>query len=188
MAKTIKSITVAEETILNKIYLVRGQKVMLDRDLAELYGVETKRLKETVRRNISRFPSDFLFEMTQNELENWRTQFATSKEDKQGLRYVPFCFTEQGVTMLSCVLNSEKAIAVNIQIIRVFTKMREMLLTHKDILVKLEQVEKTLLKQDVRMNKHEEDIQMIFEALKELLNPPQKPRPRIGFRRKDELE
>lgn len=188
MAKSTTSIAIAEEAIISKIYLVRGQKVMIDRDLAELYGVETKRLKEAVRRNINRFPSDFLFAMNKKELANWRTQNATSKEDKQGLRYAPFCFTEQGVTMLSCVLNSERAIAVNIQVIRVFSKMREMLLTHKDILIKLEQVEKKLMKQNTRMKKSEEDIQMIFAALKELLNPPQEPRPRIGFRRPDEKD
>ena len=94
-----------------------------------------------------------------------------------GLRYAPFCFTEQGVTMLSCILNSERAIAVNILIIRVFAKMRKMLLTHKDILIKLEQIERNMLKQDVRVDKHEEDIQMILEALKELLNPPTEPAP-----------
>src|SRR5690606_22520237 len=120
-------ITVAEEVIMNKIYVVRGQKVMIDRDLAVLYGVETKRLKEAVRRNIDRCPEDFMFEMSKEELEGWRTQNATSKEDKQGLRYAPFCCSEQGVTMLSCILNSERAIAVNIQVIRVFSKMREML-------------------------------------------------------------
>lgn len=103
---------------MSKIYVIRDQKVMLDRDLAELYGVETKVLKQAVRRNMTRFPEDFMFEMTKEELENWRSQFVTSKEDRQGLRYMPFCFTEQGVTMLSCVLNSERAIHVNIQIIR----------------------------------------------------------------------
>src|ERR1700744_6396736 len=103
MAESIQSIVVAEEKIISKIYLIRGQKVMIDRDLAELYGVETKRLKEAVRRNMNRFPPDFLFEMTKEEFEDWRTQNATSKEDRRGLRYAPFCFTEQGVTMLSCV-------------------------------------------------------------------------------------
>ena len=186
MAAAGKITTMADEVIVNKIYLVRGQKVMIDRDLAELYGVETKRLKEAVRRNASRFPPDFLFEMDKKELEDWRTHFASSKEDKKGLRYAPFCFTEQGVTMLSCVLNSERAIEVNIRIIRVFTKMREMLLSHKDILVKLEQIEKRLLQHDVGINKQEENVQMIFQALKQLLNPPQEPRPRIGFRRKEE--
>ena len=129
-----------------------------------------------------------MFEMNINELQNWRSQFVTSKEDKQGLRYAPFCFTEQGVTMLSCVLKTERAIAVNILVIRVFTKMRQLLLTHKDILVKLEKIEKKLLKQDVRTNKHEENIQIIFEALKKLLNPPAEPRPRISFRRGDEQD
>lgn len=100
---------------------------MVDRDLAELYGVETKRLKEAVRRNMQRFPSDFMFEMNEEELRNWRTQFASSNSDVMGLRYHPFCFTEQGVTMLSCILNSERVIAVNIQVIRIFTKMRELL-------------------------------------------------------------
>ena len=170
---------IPEETIISRIYLVRGQKVMIDRDLAELYGVETKRLKEAVRRNSERFPDDFMFEMTDNEFQNWRTQFATSKADMIGLRYAPFCFTEQGVTMLSCVLNSNRAIETNIRIIRVFTKMREMLLTHKDILLKMEHFEKQIVR-------NTEDIQLLFEALKQLLNPPQEPRRLIGFRRKDE--
>lgn len=187
MAKQ-QSVKIHEEVIINRIYIVRGQKVMIDRDLSELYGVETKRLKEAVRRNINRFPSDFMFEMTAKEFENWRTQNATSKSDRQGLRHAPFCFTEQGVTMLSCILNSDQAIAVNIQIIRVFSRMREMLLTHKDILVKLERIEKKMLKQDHKTKKHEEDIQVIFETLKELLNPPAEPRPRVGFRRSDERE
>lgn len=171
----------AEEAIISKIYVIRGQKVMIDRDLAELYGVETKRLKEAVRRNKSRFPMDFMFEMNKEEFEDWRTQNATSKEDKQGLRYAPFCFTEQGVTMLSCVLNSERAIAVNIRIMRIYAKMREMLSTHTDILLKLEQLER-------KVDGYDEDIQLIFMHLKRLIDPPQEPRPRIGFRRKDEQD
>lgn len=176
----------AEVGIINRIYVIRDQKVMIDRDLAELYGVETKRLKESVRRHKARFPKDFMFEMSKEEFEIWRTHFASSKQDRQGLRYRPFCFTEQGLTMLSCVLNSERAIAVNIQIVRVFTKMREMLLTYKDILLKLEQMEKNLIRQDGRMRKHEEDIQLVFQALRKLFNPPSEPRPKIGFRRKNE--
>ena len=143
MAKTNKELMIPDELVMNRIYLVRGQKVMLDRDLAELYGVETKRLKEAVRRNITRFPDDFMFEMIPEELENWRTQFASSNSEKMGLRRPPFCFTEQGVAMLSSVLNSERAIRVNIQIIRVFTRMREMIMTHKDILLQLEKIEKS---------------------------------------------
>jgi hypothetical protein len=141
-----------------------------------LYGVETKRLKEAVRRNISRFPEDFMFEMTSEELENWRTQFATSNSEKMGLRRPPFCFTEQGVAMLSSVLNSETAILVNIHVIRVFTKMREMLLTHKDILLQLEKMEK-------KLSEHDEDIQLIFKYLKQLLTPPEHLlRQKIGFK------
>lgn len=101
------------ETLVSKIYFIRGQKVMLDRDLADLYGVETKHLKRQVNRNMGRFPDDFMFEMTKQELENWRSQFGTSNSDLMGLRYAPYCFTEQGVAMLSSVLNSEKAIKVN---------------------------------------------------------------------------
>jgi hypothetical protein len=169
-----KSIAIPDEVIINKIYLIRGQKIMIDRDLAALYGVETKRLKEAVRRNIERFPDDFMFEMTKDELETWRGENVTGQEDKMGLRYAPFCFTEQGVTMLSCVLNSARAIEVNIRIIRIFTRLRELLLTNKDILLKLEQLERKIMG-------HDENIQMIFKALKQLLNPPNPPRKRIGF-------
>jgi hypothetical protein len=142
------AVIVPDEVVMSKIYVIRDQKVMLDRDLAELYGVETKVLKQAVRRNMTRFPEDFMFEMTKEELVNWRSQFVTSKEDRQGLLYMPFCFTEQGVTMLSCVLSSERAIHVNIQIICIYTRIREMVLLHKDISLLLEQVKKKLLKQD----------------------------------------
>ena len=149
---------------------------MLDRDLAELYGVETKVLKQSVKRNLERFPEDFMFVMSKTELENWRSQIVTSNfSDKMGLRYSPYCFTEQGVAMLSSVLNSKQAIEVNIRIIRIFTKMREVLSTHKDILLKLEQLEK-------KVNKNDDDIRLIFSALKQLLNPPNPPRKKIGFK------
>jgi len=172
---------IADELVMNKIYIIRGQKVMLDRDLAELYNVITKNLNKAVKRNIKRFPDDFMFELNDTEFREWRGQFGTSNEgDKMGLRYAPYVFTEQGVAMLSSVLNSERAIKVNIQIMRIYTKMRELLLTHKDILLKLEQLERQVVQ-------NSEDIQMIFAALKELLNPPQEPpRPRIGFLRADE--
>lgn len=177
-----KGLMITDEKLISKIYLVRGQKIMLDRDLAELYGVETKVLKQAVRRNTGRFPEDFMFEMNKEELEAWRSHFVTSKPgDRKGMRYKPFCFTEQGVTMLSCILNSERAIAVNIQIIRIFARLRAMALTHKDILLKLEQLER-------KVTAHDGDIKMIFDALKQLLNPPQEPRPKIGFRRKNEQE
>jgi len=175
-----KSILLADEVIMNKIYLLRGQKVIIDRDIAALYGVETKVLKQAVKRNLDRFPEDFMFEMTKKEFENWRSQFVTSNNgDKMGLRYTPFCFSEQGVTMLACILNSERAITINIQIIRIFTKLREMIVTHKDILLKLEQLEQ-------KVTDHDENIQMIFKAIKQMLNPPVAPRRRIGFRRNGE--
>ncbi len=171
--------TIPDEVIVSKIYLIRDQKVMLDRDLGELFGLETKVLKQAVKRNIKRFPIDFMFELTNEEFQNWRSQFVTSKSDIMGLRYPPFCFTEQGVTMLSCILNSQRAIDTNIRIIRVFSKMREMLLAHKDILIKMEQFEKQIVK-------NSEDIQLIFDALKQLFSPPQEPRKRIGFKRRNE--
>lgn len=170
------------DVIINKIYLIRGQKVMLDRDLAELYQVETRRLNEQVRRNLSRFPHDFMFELTKEELENWMSQIATSNSIKMGLRKPPLCFTEQGVAMLSSVLNSERAIQMNIQIIRIFTKMKEMALTHSDILLKLESLEK-------QSSKHSQKIQAIFKALKQLVQTPKidEERVRIGFK-KDKLK
>jgi hypothetical protein len=176
MAKESKTLIVPDEIVMGKIYRVRDQKVMLDRDLAELYGVETKVLKQAVRRNRQRFPQDFMFEMNKQELTNWRSHYVTSKEgDKMGLRYAPFCFIEQGVTMLACILNSERAIAVNIQIIRIFTRLQEMILTHKDILLKLEQIEQ-------KVTAHDQDIKLIFDYLKQLLTPPQEPRPQIGYK------
>lgn len=174
-----KGVTLPDEIIISKIYLIKGQKVMIDRDLAELYGVETKVLKQAVRRNLARFPEDFMFEMNKKEFELWRNENITSSKDRKGLRYVPFCFTEQGVTMLSCILNSSTAIEVNIRIIRIFTKLREMVLTHKDILLKLEQLERNVIK-------HDFDIKLIFDYLKELLNPKTGAITRIGFKRKDE--
>ncbi len=170
---------VADEMIVTKIYLLRGQKVMLDEDLAELYQVPTGRLNEQVKRNIARFPADFMFQLTKEEFENLKSQNATSSWG--GRRKLPFAFTEHGVLMLSSVLNSERAVSVNIQIMRIYTKMREMLMTNQDILLKLEQLERQTFQ-------NSDDIQMIFAALKELLNPPQEPRPRIGFRRPGEEE
>ena len=124
---------VTTEQITEKIYLIRGAKVMLDRDLAELYGVETKYLKRQVRRNSLRFPKDFMFELNDKELKIWRSQFVTSNEDKMGLRYAPFAFTEDGVAQLSTVLNSDVAIKVNIQIIRIFSRIRKVALAHSEI-------------------------------------------------------
>ena len=172
MAKTVSSLI--DEKIINKIYLIRSKKVMLDVDLAELYAVETKQLKRQVKRNPERFPSDFMFQLTKKEFENLRSQIGASSWG--GTRYLPMAFTEQGVAMLSSVLNSSTAIDVNIQIIRIFTKMKEMLLTNKDILLKLQKIETKLLA-------HDEDIKLIFDYLKKLLDPiPAPPRKRIGFK------
>ncbi len=174
---TKSTIAIPDEIVISKIHLVRGQKIMIDRDLAALYGVETKRLKEAVRRNAERFPTDFMFVMSGAEFAVWRKTNITDSGDRQGLRYAPFCFTEQGVTMLSCVLNSKKAIEVNIQIIRIFSRLRELILTHKDILMKLEQLERKAFNQET-------DIRLIFKYLKELLNDSTEPMKRIGFRQK----
>ena len=138
-----------------------------------MYGVETRRLNEQVKRYEKRFLADFMFQLTEQELEVWESQNATSNKEKMGLRKLPNEFTEQGVAMLSSVLNSETAIEVNIQIISIFTRIREVLLTHKDVLLKMVQLEKTMLKQDEKTNKHEGEIQLIFNALKQLLNLPQ---------------
>ncbi len=178
----VPAISVFEEKIISKIFLIRNQKVMLDRDLAEMYGVETKVLKQAVKRNRERFPKDFMFEMTEKELKNWRSQFVTSNSSAlKGLRYNPFCFTEQGVAMLSSILNSTVAIKVNIQIIRVFGKMKEMLLSNSEILLKLEKLENDV-KEDRR------NVITIFEILRKLLTPDPVPRRRVGFRRTGEKD
>ena len=174
MTKNKNSTVINDAIILKTIYVIRGQKVMLDADLAILYQVETKRLKEQVNRNKERFPEDFMFQLTKAEYENLRSQIATSSWG--GTRYMPMAFTEQGVAMLSSVLNSPTAIRVNIQIIRVFTKMRELLMTNKNILLQLEKAGR-------KLTKHDEDIILIFQYLKRLLSPVQPTRERIGFRK-----
>jgi hypothetical protein len=168
---------VPEEIIMSKIYLIRGQKVMLDFDLAELYGVETKQLKRAVRRNADRFPADFMFELSFDEFEILRSQIGTSSWG--GSRYVNMAFTEQGVAMLSSILNSTRAILVNIEIVRIFTKMRKHLETHAEIFRKLEEMQKNEMKQD-------QQIQLIFEYIKQLEETKQeeqkfKERKRIGY-------
>ncbi len=177
------TIEITEEIVINKILFIRGKKVMLDRDLAELYGVQTKRLNEQVKRNIKRFPEDFMFQLTEIENHNLMSQNATSRYG--GIRKLPYVFTEQGVAMLSGILNSETAIEVNIKIIRVFIRMREILFENKDILLKLEQMERIVTEQNGVVNKHEQDIQLIFSALKELLNPTISKRKPIGFKTTD---
>lgn len=164
---------VPQEVIEGKILLIRNKKVMLDKDLAKLYEVETKYLKQQVNRNIERFPDDFMFQLTRNEFNNLRSQIATSSWG--GTRYLPYVFTEQGVAMLSSVLSSKKAIIVNIQIIRTFTKLREMMLSYKELQKKIETMEK-------RHEKHDQNFQLVFKAIKEMLNQPVEKRSKIGFR------
>lgn len=174
---------VPDEIVMGKIYNIRESKVMLDIDLAELYEVETKYLKRQVRRNIDRFPEDFMFELNKEEFENLRCQNGTSSYGTSswgGSRYMPMAFTEQGVAMLSSVLNSTRAIQVNIQIIRIFTRMREVLFNYQDVLLKIEHLEKQTLQDS-------DDVKVIFSYLKQLLiSPEQAQRRRIGFRRTGE--
>ena len=161
------------ERIERSILLVRGHKVMLDSDLAELYGVTTKRLNEKVRRNLSRFPEDFMFQLTDSETDLLRSQFATSKKGRGGRRYLPYAFTEQGVAMLSSVLNSERAIKVNIEIMRTFVRLRRILASHADLARKLEELEK----------KYDAQFKLVFDAIRQLMAPPEPepPMKRIGF-------
>ena len=155
--------------------MIRNFKVMLDRDLADLYGVNTKALKQAVKRNIDRFPSDFMFKLNKEEFTHWRSQIVTSNSgDRMGLRYAPMAFTEQGVAMLSSVLNSKRAIDVNIAIMRAFVKMREMLATNKEFSGKLKIIEDQLAE-------HDEQFQVVFEVIKQLLTEEEKPKQRIGF-------
>ena len=175
-----KGTLLPDELIINKIILLRDQKVLVDRDLAELYDVDTRTLNQAVKRNLKRFPEDFMFQMTKEEFEIWRSQIVITNNDKMGLRRPPYVFTEQGVAMLSSVLNSDRAILVNIQIMRVFTKMRALLESHKEILRKLESLEKKDIEQ-------EDKILLIFEYLKQLEQAKQeetqfRERKRIGFK------
>ena len=169
-----------EENIASIIYMIRGEKVVLDMDLAELYGVETKILKQTVRRNMQRFPDDFMFELTRQEFDNLKTQFVSSSWG--GLRYTPFAFTEQGVAMLSGILNSEQAIAVNIAIMRTFVQMRKFMLANMDLSKRINELERLMIN---RFEDNEADIRDIYEALRQLtieeevVNEPRRP---IGFK------
>ncbi|MBL1279483.1 MAG: ORF6N domain-containing protein [Fluviicola sp.] len=168
-----KETTVLPEQIMTKIYTIRGQKVMIDRDLAELYGVETKVLKQAVRRNIYRFPKDFMFELTKEEFYNLRSQIVTSSYG--GNRYLPMAFTEQGVAMLSSVLNSKEAIIVNIQIIRLFTKMKAVLSEHQELLSEIETIKQ-------KTNSQDEKIEQIFNYLNQFVEKKTK-RKEMGYRK-----
>lgn len=159
------------ERIEKAIFLIRGHKVMLDRDLAELYDVPTKALKQAVRRNKTRFPADFMFTLNKKEFEFWRSQFVTSKADRKGLRYAPMAFTEQGVAMLSSVLKSPRAVEVNIQIMRAFVRLREIISTNAELQRKLDELER----------KYDKQFKLVFDAIRQLMIPPPSPRKQIGF-------
>ena len=162
---------ISAESITSRIYFIRGQKVMLDRDLAKLYGVETRVLNQAVRRNIKRFPEDFMFQLTLKEEASLRSQFVTLEGKGKHSKYLPMAFTEQGVSMLSSVLKSDRAILVNIQIMRTFTRLREMLAGHKELEKKIEAMEE----------KYDEQFKVVFEAIKQLITEEEKPKKRIGF-------
>lgn len=160
------------ERIENAIYLIRGEKVMVDRDLALLYGAETKMLNRAVKRNLRRFPSDFMFQLTPDEADVLRYQIGTSNKGRGGRRYLPYVFTEQGVAMLSSVLNSERAVLVNVEIMRAFVKLRQMLASNADLSRRLDKLE----------SKYDRQFKVVFDALRELMSPPVRNRKEIGFR------
>lgn len=172
---------IPDERIVDKIYLIRDQKVMLDRDLADLYGLETKVLKQQVRRNLDRFPEDFVFELTEFEFPNLRSQFVTSSWG--GARYVPMAFTEYGVLMLSSVLNSKQAIKVNIQIMRIFAQVRQMLSDTMSLKLEIQEIREKVQNQD-------KNIELVFNYLDELMTKQENPSPRkqIGFKISEKKE
>jgi hypothetical protein len=163
---------IPSERIESRIFLIRGRKVMFDRDLAELYGVKTKILNQAVKRNLERFPADFMFILSPLEMKNWRSQIVTSNSDVMGLRYRPRAFTEQGVAMLSSVLNSRRAILVNVQIIRTFTKIREMIASNDELRKRLDELE----------NRYDEQFRTVFDAIRQLLKSEETQSAQIGFK------
>ena len=160
------------ERIEKAIYLIRGEKVMLDRDLSLLYEVETKMLNRAVKRNLRRFPPDFMFQLTADEADVLRYQIGTSKRGRGGRRYLPYVFTEQGVAMLSSVLNSERAVLVNVEIMRAFVKLRQMLASNAELSRRLDELE----------SKYDRQFKIVFDAIRQLMSPPVRDRKKIGFR------
>ena len=167
------TVTIPEETIINKIMVVREKRIMIDRDLAELYGVTTKRLNEQVKRNLKRFPDDFMFQLTKEEKE----KMIFHHEHLEALKFssaLPYVFTEHGAVMLASILNSEKAIEVNIQIVRVFTRIRQMLTDHTELRLEIELIKK-------KVNNHDKNIELVFQYLDQLLEKKEEPRKQIGY-------
>ncbi len=171
MKKQTNEVTIPTETLMNKIYVIRGVKVMLDTDLAELYGVETKVLNQSVKRNSKRFPEDFMFQLSTPEFEILKSQFVTSSWGG-ARRSNPYAFTEQGIAMLSSVLKSEQAVLVNIEIIRAFVRLREMIATNRNLAKKLEELER----------KYDGQFRAVFEAIRQIMSPPSGPKKKIGIR------
>jgi hypothetical protein len=165
-----KTLLIPAERIEQRIFLLRGQRVMLSPHLAELYGVEPKVLLQAVKRNSERFPSDFMFQLTHQEVTRSRSQFVTLKRG-QNVKYLPYAFTEQGVAMLSSVLRSKRAVQVNVDIMRAFVRLRQLLVSHADLAVKLEELEK----------KYDAQFRIVFDAIRQLMSPPAVPRKAIGF-------
>lgn len=172
----------AAPSIEKRIFVVRGRQVMLDEDLADLYGVETKRLVQQVKRNLKRFPDDFMFQLTRTEADALRSQIATSNEGRGGRRYAPFVFTEQGVAMLSGVLRSDRAIAVNIEIMRAFVELRRVAGSFEELQKRLDEMELDI---GARLSEHDEQLRQIFDALRQLISPPTPPKREVGFRIRD---
>lgn len=179
MSKEKLLVELPDEVLMEKIFMIREKKVMIDHDLAELYGIETKQLKRALRRNIIRFPEDFMLELSTEEFHDLRSQIGTSSWG--GTRYMPMAFTEHGVLMLSSILNSDRAIKVNIQIMRVYVRIREMILTHKDLLTQMESLDKKVAKQDKR-------IALVFQYLKKFIDVKERPIKCVGYKREDEKE
>jgi hypothetical protein len=171
--------TLAVEALDNSIHLIRGHRVMLDADLAALYGVQTKVFVQAVKRNLARFPTDFMFQLTAEEWANLRSQFVTSSSGHGGRRTIPYAFTEQGVAMLSTVLSSERAIAVNIEIMRAFVRLRNVLTSNKELAKRFAELEQRL---ERRLDSHDQAIAGILDAIRQLMTPPPiSPKRRIGF-------
>jgi hypothetical protein len=174
----VPDIALAVEAVAGRIHLVRGHRVMLDADLAELYGVETKVLVQAVKRNLARFPGDFMFQLSSAEWDALRSQSVTSKPGRGGRRYAPYGFTEQGVAMLSSVLDSERAIAVNIEVMRAFVRLRDLLSSNKELAQRFADLEQRL---ERKFDTHDQAIAGILDVIRQLMNPPQPPKRPIGF-------
>ena len=168
----------SDDIVVNKIYVIRNQKVMLDSDLAELYGIDTGRLNEQVKRNLSRFPEDFMFQLSDEEFKSLISQFAISNKGRGGRRKLPYVFTEHGVLMLSSVLNSPQAIQVNIQIVRIFTRLRNLLSEHTELKLEIADIK-------THLQNHDKNIELVFSYIDKLIDKENQPRKRIGFKPDD---